>query len=94
MITLQPQGTKLIVKPIPMDKFVTESDIEIPNLDMEMGEVMEVSEEHKDIYQKWDKVLYSKGAGMGISYKKSICLILDGTGSPKGDVIAIVKDDK
>lgn len=90
MIKLQPQGTKLIVHPIPMENFVTESNLEIVNLDLDMGEVMEVPNELAEIYNIGDKVLFSKGAGMSISYDRKPCLFLDGRGAPNGDIIAIV----
>lgn len=93
MIKLQPQGTKLIVHEMPMDNFVTEGNIEIANLELAMGEVLEVPNELAEIYAKGDKVLFSKGAGMTIPYDRKPCLFLDGRGQPNGDVIAKIIND-
>lgn len=93
MIKLQPQGTKLIVHPIPMDNFITETNIEIVNLELAMGEILEVPNELAEIYTKGDKVLFSKGAGMTIPYDRKPCLFLDGRGQPFGDILAIVTNE-
>jgi len=92
MIKLKPQGAKLIVHPIEKETFKTESGLEIVQLDLQEGEVMEVSDELKEIYKVGDIVLYPKGAGLGIMYQKKSCLFLSGEGNNKGDIIALITD--
>jgi len=93
MITLQPQGTKLIVKPIETNNFKTESGIELVQLELQEGEVKEVSAELSEIYSKGDTVIFPKGSGLSIMYQKESCVFLNGGGGAN-DIYAIVtKDD-
>lgn len=92
MKKLQPQGVKLIVAPIEKSNFKTDTGIEVVQLDLQEGEVMEVSDELKEIYKKGDIVLYPKGAGVGVMYQKKSCVFLSGEGNGRGDIFAIVTE--
>lgn len=92
MIKLKPQGVKLIVHPIEKENFKTEGGLEIVQMDLQEGDVMEVSDELKDIYAVGDIVLYPKGAGLGVMYQKKSCVFLSGEGNGRGDIIAIVTE--
>ena len=94
MIKLKPQGVKLIVHPIETSNFKTDGGLEIVQLDLQEGEVLEVSDELKEIYKQGDIVLYAKGAGLGVMYQKKSCVFLSGEGGGKGDIIAIITDEK
>jgi co-chaperonin GroES (HSP10) len=91
MIKLKPQGVKIIVHPIEIENYKTETGIEVVQLDLQEGEVVEVSDELKDIYKKGDIVLYSKGSGLGVVYQKKNCIFLSGEGNGKGDILAIIE---
>ena len=90
MITLQPQGDKIIVLPIQSENFKTESGLEIVDTELSEGEVLEVSPDLSHIYKVGDTILFPKGAGNSVMYQKKLCLFLNGTGAPKGDVWSIV----
>jgi len=90
MIHLQPQGDKIIVLPTPSENFKTESGLELVSMEYEEGEVLEVSPDLSHIYKVGDTVLFPKGAGNTVMYKKKSCLFLNGNGAPKGDVWSII----
>ena len=94
MITLQPQGDKIIVLPIKSENFKTASGLEVVEMELSEGEVIEVSTDLSHIYTKGDIVLFPKGAGNSVMYQKKLCLFLNGTGAPKGDIWSIVTKDK
>lgn len=78
MITIKPQGSKLIVKPLPSEDETTEGGIITQDLILERAEVIEVGDEFSGKYKSGDIVLYPKGSGQSMpKYKKMTCIWLD-----------------
>lgn len=92
MKLIKPIGSKLIVKPLPMEDTQTESGITVLDLELEKAEVVEVSEEYSNRFKPKDIVLYPKGSGISLPhYKKTNCLWLDGRPvNEGGDIWALV----
>lgn len=94
MKKIKPNGSKLIVHPLPSKETTTEGGMVVMDLELEEGEVVEVSNEYSDRYKEGDIVLYPKGAGISLpNYKKKNCLWLNGQAPDQGgDVWGIVTE--
>lgn len=88
-----PQGSKLIVLPLPKENFVTDSHIEVVDNNLTTGKVVEVSKEYEYIYQRGDIVIFSEKAGIGVMYNGSPHLYLNGKAHPDGDIWAVQTTD-
>ncbi len=89
MTKLKPVGSKIIIEELGNKNATTESGIEIVNLTLGEGKVIEVSDYLKNIYKEGDIVLYPKGSGTEHTYNGVICKFLDGQEYPLGNVWAI-----
>lgn len=78
--TIEPMGSKLIVFPLERKEEKVDSIIipETANADLLTGEVIEVGAAVKHLYKKGDKVLFPKGAGVGMLYFGKPHVWLDG----------------
>lgn len=94
MTKVEPVGSFLIVKPLKMEEAKTEGGIIAMDLELEKGEVLEVSKEWSDRYSTGDIILYPKGSGLTLPhYKKQNCLWVNGKPSTDGgDVYAKVEE--
>lgn len=90
MQKIEPVGAFLIVKPLKMDETKTEGGIIAMDLELEKGQVLEVSNEWSDRYSIGDIILYPKDSGLTLPhYKKQNCLWINGKASTDGgDVYA------
>jgi len=88
-----PQGTKLLVEQIETKNFVTQGNIEVVNLTLAYGEVIEVPEIFKGVYEKGDVVAFPQNTGYSQTYNGKSCLWIDGKGAPDGDVWFISKEE-
>ena len=93
MKKLTPLGTNLLVLPLPKENHSTEAGIQITDTIIAKAKVVEVSDEMKGIYEKGDIVLYAEKTGIEQYYKSQLHLWLNGSGYPKGNVIAIESND-
>jgi len=87
-----PQGTNIIVLPLPKEPRSTESGLHIVDNVLAKAKVMEVGTELSEIYKKGDIVIYPENVGIFQYYKQQECLWLNGKGYPEGNVIAIIKE--
>lgn len=91
---IQPMGTKLIVFPIDKQNEISESGLELVNLVLQYGEIIEVGLEVMDVYKKGDIIIYPAERGNTQHYQKKNMLWLDGKPfTSGGDVWAIVTDE-
>lgn len=93
MKKISPLGENLLVLPLPKETHSTESGIQITDTTIAKAKVIEVSEQLKDLYKKGDIVLYAENAGISQYYKRQNCLWLNGTGFPKGHIIAVIEEE-
>ena len=93
MKSIKPLGENLLVLPLPKETHSTEAGIQITDTTIAKAKVIEVSEQLKDLYKKGDIVLYAENAGISQYYKSQNCLWLNGTGFPKGHIIAVIEED-
>ena len=93
MKKLRPIGENLLVFPLPKETHTTEAGIKITDTTIAKAKVLEVSEEYKDVYTVGDIILYAENAGISQYYKQKNCLWLNGTGYPKGNVIAVIEEE-
>lgn len=95
MIKIFPQGSNLLINPISKENYKTDSGIEIVDIVLAQGEVMEVSEEYSTIYKKGDIVMYSETAGITQPYNGKLCIWLNGKPvNDGGNVCCVVTDEK
>lgn len=96
MEKLIPTGHMILVKPLGRQNSVTKGGVELVNLTIERGEVVEVpiGDNYPNIYKRKDNVLYSKGGGHVQRYNGEDCVWLNAKGYPEGDIWAIIEDDK
>ena len=96
MTKISPCGTKLIVEPVAAETFTTEGNIELVNLDLSEGIIVEVGSHLKDVFKKGDRIIYPTGTkATTIPYLDKPHLFLDGRPpSDGGDVWAVVTQDK
>jgi len=93
-MSIIPQGSKLIVLPLPKENFVTEGNLEIIDNNLITGKVVEVSKEWEGVYQRGDIVIFSEKAGTGLMYQGKPHLYLNGKShSDNGDIWAIETND-
>lgn len=91
---IEPIGVQLIVLPKPKaHEEVSGSNIVMVNVELEEGEIVEVSSYLKDIYKKGDTVIFPKKRGIPIPYKGSLHFFMNGNEYPQGDILAIVRED-
>jgi len=91
--SIKPLGDNLLVFPLPKEPHTTDSGIQLVDTTIAKAKVMEVSEQLKDVYKKGDIVIYAENAGISQYYKQQNCLWLNGTGYPKGNVIAVIEEE-
>lgn len=89
MQKIKPEGSMLIVFPLPKEESQTEGGITVMDFALLRGEILEVSDEWSGKYKKGDVVLFpdSEGVGKTIHYQKRSCLWLNGKAySENGDI--------
>lgn len=74
---IEPIGKRILVSPVPMDNYKTESGIDIPNTDLCKGVIVEVSNDLKELYFVDEFVLYPEGSGQSQYYKNKSCVWLN-----------------
>jgi len=95
---IQPMGTKLIVLPLneTMNQ-LSEGGIEMVNLILEKGKVVEVGTELKDVYKEGDIVIYPEKRGTAQPYQKKNMIWLDGkpfsSFNACGDIYGVEKEE-
>jgi hypothetical protein len=89
---LKPVGSKLLVLPLETKDYVTDTNIQLIESELERAEVVEVSDELYGVYKKGDVVLYPSKIGSLQIYNGKKCLWINGAGYPSGDVWAIVSE--
>ena len=91
MQKITPVGQKLIVFPLPQETITTENNIVVMENELDRGEVVEVSDELKDLYPIGSIVTYPSGEGLTLPhYKKKTCLWL----TANLDIWGILTDEK
>ena len=90
MQKITPVGQKLIVFPLPKETLTTENNIVVMDNELDNGEIIEVSDELKDLYKPGDVVIYPSGAGLTIHYNKKACLWI----TSNLDIWGILTDEK
>ena len=91
---LIPMGSVMIVSKQEEKNYVTEGNIEIFQNKLDLGIVVEVSNEYADIYKVGEKVWFNHGAGFNKFYNGQQCLIIDARSPDKsGDVWFIEVDE-
>lgn len=99
MQKIKPEGSMLIVFPLPKEESVTEGGIVAQDFELVRASVVEVSDDYADKYKVDDIVLFasSDGVGKSIHYQKKSCLWINGKpfSEGNGDVWGIeIKDKK
>ena len=74
MDKFKPQGSKLLVEPIERSNFVGSSGIEVVNLTLSYGKVVEIPPMFEGVYAKGDLVCYPTNAGYSQLYNGVTCL--------------------
>lgn len=76
MQKIKPVGQKLIVFPLPFNEEGVKTDGGIVVMDMQLShaEVMEVSDELKDVYSVGDTIIIPVETGTAIHYQKKSCV--------------------
>jgi len=90
MTKIKPEGSMLIVFPLPKEEKSTESGIVTQDFSLTKATVMEVSEEWSNRYSVGDIVLFPDTVGHTIHYQKKACLWVNGRpfGDQNGDIWA------
>lgn len=98
MQKIKPEGSMLIVFPLPKEEKKTEKGIITQDFELVRAEVVEMSEEYESKYKKGDVVLFadSEGVGKSLHYQKKACLWINGKafGDQNGDVWGILTENK
>lgn len=96
MQTIKPEGSMLIVFPLPKEESETGGGIVVMDFALLRCKVIEASDEWGNKYKKGDVVLISDGDGVGksIHYQKQSCLWISGKPFPDGDVWGIITETK
>lgn len=87
---IKPLGNRILIAPLKNENYVTDKNIEIVNLDLNRGEIIEFSQKFKDVYKTGDIVLYPKGCGIAQTYNGKTHIWVNGLGATDGDVWAII----
>lgn len=75
MQTIKPVGQKLIVFPLKSQETEMEAGIVVSDLQLQRGEVIEVSDELKDLYSAGDTIIFPINSGTSCpNYKGKMCL--------------------
>lgn len=98
MQTIKPEGSMLIVFPLPKEESETDKGITVMDFAMVRAEVLEVSDAWSNRYKKGDIVLFpeSEGIGKSLHYQKKSCLWINGRafGDEGGDVWGVLTETK
>lgn len=86
-----PVGSKMLIKAKKINNFKTEGNIEIIQNDLSTGEVVEVSDEYKDLYPIGTVVVYSASAGIAPPFNPKLLIIDCRSISMGGDLWFITK---
>ncbi len=84
------QGSNLLVFPVSKENYVTDGGIEIVDVVLAQGEVIEVSDEYSNLYKQGDIVMYSEGAGISQPYNGKLCIWISGKPTNDGGSIYAV----
>lgn len=91
--TIIPVGKNLLILPLPLETYETESGIKFTDNEVVPGKVMEVSDDNCKVYKKGDIIRYAKDAGLSQYYKGQSCLWIHSGGFPEGHVFGIILEE-
>jgi len=91
---IEPLGNRILVLPVKKENYITETNIELVDNGLEVGEVVEFSPLFKGVYKKGDIILFPKNSGLSQTYNGKLHLFLDGRGYSDGHCYAIVGNSK
>lgn len=95
MQKIKPEGSMLIVFPLPKEEKETDAGIITQDFELTKAEVLEVSDEWSDRISRGDIVLFpdSDGTGHSIHYQKKACLWINAKSfSDGGDLWGILTE--
>lgn len=92
---LNPVGAFILVKPVSLDNHTTESNVELIDNTFQTVEVVENSNQFKEVYKEGDFLKITKSVGHLQMYKGERHLWINGKGiGDGGDVWAIITENK